>query len=45
MLLGLEESRHQANEQLSHALEALNMFEARADGLKALAAFVVERHK
>jgi hypothetical protein len=45
MLLGLNESRRQAKEQLSHALEALKPFEARANGLRALAEFVVERHK
>jgi geranylgeranyl diphosphate synthase, type II len=45
MLLGLDESRRQAKEQLSHALEALKPFEARANGLRALAEFVVERHK
>lgn len=45
VLLGLEESRRQANEQLSQALDSLNIFEGRAQGLRALAAFVVERHK
>lgn len=45
MLLGLEESRRQAKEQLSHALEALKSFDAGASGLRALAEFVVERHK
>jgi geranylgeranyl diphosphate synthase, type II len=45
MLLGLEESQRQAKQQLSQALESLNSLEGRAGGLKALAAFVVERHK
>jgi geranylgeranyl diphosphate synthase type II len=45
MLLGLEESQRQAKQQLSQALESLNSLEGQADGLRALAAFVVERHK
>jgi geranylgeranyl diphosphate synthase, type II len=45
MLLGLEESRRQAKEQLSHAFDALKPLEARGNGLRALAEFVVERHK
>jgi geranylgeranyl diphosphate synthase type II len=45
MLLGLEGSRQQAKEHLSHAIEALKAFDARANSLGALAEFVVERHK
>jgi geranylgeranyl pyrophosphate synthase len=44
MLLGLDESRRQATQQLAHALDALKPFESRASGLRALAEFVVERH-
>jgi geranylgeranyl diphosphate synthase type II len=45
MLLGLEESQRQARQQLSDALEALKSFGAQADGLRALADFVVSRHR
>lgn len=42
-LLGLDESRRQAAEQLQLAMESLSPLGARADTLKQLARFVVER--
>lgn len=42
-LLGLEESQRQAKMQLEAALSSLNIFGPTADGLRALASFVVER--
>jgi geranylgeranyl diphosphate synthase type II len=42
-LLGLEETRQQAHAQLESALKALEPFGPTADGLRALAKFVVER--
>ena len=42
-LLGLEKSRQAAREHLDAALGALKEFDAGADGLRALARFVVER--
>lgn len=44
-LLGLDETRAQARQQLDAALAALSIFDGRADGLRALAKFVVERQK
>ncbi|MGD0390443.1 MAG: polyprenyl synthetase family protein [Tepidisphaeraceae bacterium] len=45
MLIGLEKSRAEARQNLSAALAAIDPFGARAKGLRALAAFVVERNK
>ena len=45
MLLGLEESQKQAKDHLAHAVSALHIFDARAEALRSLAIFVVERHK
>jgi geranylgeranyl diphosphate synthase, type II len=42
-LLGLEQSRREAVNQLSAAINSLEPFGAGADGLRALARFVVER--
>lgn len=42
-LMGLEASRQEAAKQLSAALDSLSPFGSRADGLRALAKFVVER--
>ena len=42
-LLGLEQSRREAANQLSAALKSLEAFGLAADGLRALARFVVER--
>ena len=42
-LMGLEASRQEAAKQLSAALDSLVPFGGRADGLRALAKFVVER--
>jgi geranylgeranyl diphosphate synthase type II len=42
-LLGIEETRSQAHVQLESALRALEVFGPSADGLRALAKFVVER--
>ena len=42
-LIGLDESRRQALAQLTAAIEALSPFGAEADGLRALAKFVVDR--
>jgi geranylgeranyl diphosphate synthase type II len=42
-LLGLDETRRQAELQLAAALQALNPLGRAADGLRALAKFVVER--
>jgi geranylgeranyl diphosphate synthase type II len=44
-LIGLEKSRAEARQHLSAALAAVDPFAARAKGLRALAAFVVERNK
>lgn len=43
VLIGLEQSRREAREQLSAALEAVKPLGPRADGLRALARFVVGR--
>jgi geranylgeranyl pyrophosphate synthase len=45
MLLGLEESRREAEKQLSLALDAVKPLGARGDDLRSLARFVVERNK
>jgi hypothetical protein len=45
MLIGLEKSRAEAGKELSAALAVIEPFGFRADGLRALAAFVVERNK
>jgi geranylgeranyl pyrophosphate synthase len=45
MLIGLEESRVEARKQLSTALDAVSSFGSRAEGLRALARFVVDRNK
>jgi geranylgeranyl diphosphate synthase, type II len=45
MLLGLEESRRHAKDHLSHAMKAVEPFQAHGRSLGALAQFVVERHK
>ncbi len=45
LLLGMEESQRQAREHLAHAMDALQSFDSRAEGLRALAQFVLERHK
>lgn len=42
-LLGIDETRRQAHAQLESALKALEPFGPSADGLRALAKFVVER--
>jgi geranylgeranyl diphosphate synthase type II len=42
-LLGLEASRIEARRQLDAAIDALALFDCRADGLRAMARFVVER--
>ena len=42
-LLGLEQSRHEAQQQLAAAVAALQPLGAEANGLKALARFVVDR--
>ncbi len=42
-LLGLEESRREASKQLAAALESIQSIGPAADGLRALARFVVER--
>jgi len=44
MLLGLEEARRQAGQQLASALNSLDGFGVEADGLRAMAHFVVERN-
>ena len=43
VLMGLEASKAEAHKQLNQALEALNELGPRADGLRNLAKFVVER--
>jgi geranylgeranyl diphosphate synthase, type II len=45
MLIGLEKSRREAEEQLSAALDAVKPLGTQADGLRVLAEFVVERKK
>jgi geranylgeranyl pyrophosphate synthase len=45
MLIGLEESRREAHKQLEAALDVVAPMGVKADGLRALAAFVVERNK
>jgi geranylgeranyl diphosphate synthase type II len=45
MLIGLEKSRAEAQKHLSAALAAIDSFGAHGKGLRALAAFVVERNK
>jgi geranylgeranyl diphosphate synthase type II len=45
MLIGLEKSRAEARQHLAAALAAIDAFGTRAEGLRALAAFVVERNK
>jgi len=45
MLIGLDESRREARKQLDAALEVVQPLGTKADGLRALAAFVVERNK
>jgi geranylgeranyl diphosphate synthase, type II len=45
MLIGVEESRTEARKQLSAALDAVSTFGPRAEGLRALASFVVDRNK
>jgi len=42
-LLGLDGAKKEAQSQLAAALDALKSFDSRADGLRALAKFVVER--
>ncbi len=42
-LMGLEQSRAEADRQLEQAVEALKDFDGSADGLRALARFVVRR--
>jgi geranylgeranyl diphosphate synthase, type II len=42
-LIGMDESRRQADAQLAAALESLSPFGAEADGLRNLAKFVVDR--
>lgn len=42
-LFGLEESRRRANAEVEAALEALAEFDARAEPLRAIARFIVER--
>jgi geranylgeranyl diphosphate synthase type II len=43
-LLGLDASRAEAQRQLDLALAALNSFDFRADGLRRLARFIIDRH-
>jgi geranylgeranyl pyrophosphate synthase len=45
MLIGLEASRGEAREQLTAALETIRPFGSHADGLRALAEFVVNRNR
>jgi geranylgeranyl diphosphate synthase type II len=42
-LFGLDESKRRAHEEVESALQALATFDARADPLRALARFIVER--
>ena len=44
MLIGMEESRREAAKALSAALEDVSAFGPEAQGLRALATFVVERN-
>jgi len=44
-VLGLDASRAEAQRHLSEGLSRLTMFDSRADGLRVLARFVVERNK
>lgn len=44
MLLGLEASQREAQRQLAAALKAIEAFGPTAEGLRALARFVVERN-
>jgi geranylgeranyl diphosphate synthase type II len=45
MLIGLEASRREAREQLAAALETIGSLGSQADGLRALAEFVVNRNR
>jgi geranylgeranyl pyrophosphate synthase len=45
MLIGVEESRREAREQLSAALDVIQPLGSHADGLRALAEFVVNRNR
>ena len=45
MLIGLDASRREAEEQLAAAVKSLDSLGANAAGLRSLAGFVVERNK